>query len=489
MIPLPRQSESNAGNAVLSAASHISVGDDRLLGLARQFAFELKPFTTLDVPVTSGTAGTGTVSLCLDTALDGGVYTLDITDSILVKGGSVPAVAHATTTLLHTMHAGHGRAAWHGVHLQDRPEYPYRGLMVDLARQPHSYESLRMFVALCRWYKLSHLHLHLTDNQSFTFPSTEYPELATPGHSYSLEQLRELEEYAACCGVTLLPELDVPGHCRYLLGALGEQVGCAGPGGGSDICPGRESTYEVMETLIAEMCDVFCRTEYFHIGADETRRSAWKECPYCAARMQEEGLADEEELYRYFIIRLHEMVVRQGKKTLVWEGFGPGGRLRVPRDVGVMVFESDYNIAPDLLADGYPVINTSWQPLYVAGRGRGPGLSWPAAAIHQWNVGRWESPWQRSRAFREPIQLEDASAVLGAQVCSWGQSEAAELPSLRDRVAAMSERAWNPGRNDAGDFFLRLGESDLKLGRFLYSALPQETWPRWITTPVEELDV
>ncbi|MBF0246078.1 MAG: family 20 glycosylhydrolase, partial [Planctomycetes bacterium] len=459
MIPFPQKVELHSGLLPLKDRTQIAVGDPALLPLARQLAHEIAVLARTRVKVAEGKGRVGDIVLSIDPALAADKYVADVGKKAQVRGGSHQALAWGTVTLLQSL-LGDPKdpAQLPHLHVEDRPALGYRGLMVDLARQWHPIESLRMLVALCRWYKINYLHLHLTDDQSFTFPSGAYPKLPTPERHYTLEQLRELEAYAQTCGVTLLPELDIPGHSRALLTALPNKVGCGGKQGGCDLCPGRESTYSVMETLVGEMCEIFRTTPYFHIGADETERKAWKNCPHCRKRMAAEGLENEEELYRYFIIRLNEIVRKHGKQTLVWEGFGPGGKLKVPTDVAVMVFESDYHLAPDLLAAGYPVINTTWQPLSVVG----PGLCWPPASISRWNPYRWETPWKRSPAYREPIQIGPTPAMWGAQLCSWGQRDSEELASLRERLAAMSERTWAPERTEAADFFARLENTDLK---------------------------
>jgi hexosaminidase len=503
MIPYPQTLNCRTGTLLLTRKTRVVAAELALLPLARLVAHELKVFSALDLHVGEAEAGPGDIVLALDSALPADAYVVDIADQAQVRGGSAQAVAWGSVTLQQALRGGiKEQGRFPCLQVEDRPALGYRGLMVDLARQWHPIESVRMLVALCRWYKINYLHLHLTDDQSFTFPSRAYPNLATPERHYTREQLVELEAYAQTCGVTLLPELDVPGHSRALLAALPGLVGCEGGKsaaavnhtktdsgelstlGNCDLCPGRESTYAVMETLIGEMCEVFRTTPYFHIGADESERKAWKDCPHCRARMAAEGLENEEELYRYFLIRMNEIVRRHGKQTIVWEGFRPGGKLKVPTDVAVMVYESDYHLAPDLLAAGYPVINTSWQPLYVVGP-----LCWPQSSIYRWNAYRWETPWERSPAYREPIQIEPTPAMWGGQLCSWGQHDPEELPSLRERLAALSERVWNPARTDAGDFFTRLEETDLKLSRFLHSAWPETNWPFWIQRPVEKAPV
>lgn len=149
---------------------------------------------------------------------------------------------------------------------------------------------------------------------------------------------------------------------------------------------------------------------------------------------------------------MNEIVKKHGKKTIVWEGFHKDGKTEIPRDVTVMVFESLYNIAPDLIAQGYSVINTSWQPLYVVNQ-----RNWSPEYIYGWNMYRWENWWDQSKAFKNPITVPPTKMVLGAQICAWEQPEQAEIPSLRLRLPALSERLWNPdsGR-DYKDFADRL---------------------------------
>lgn len=219
----------------------------------------------------------------------------------------------------------------------------------------------------------------------------------------------------------------------------------------------------MLDALVGEMTDIFRSSPYFHIGADEVQMEQWKNCRICRAAMAAHGLNDVHELYRHFIVRMNEIVKRHGRKTIAWEGFRREGKPDIPRDVTVMVFESLYNIAPDLVADGYPVINTSWQPLYVVN-----SRNWPPEYIYGWNMRRWENWWESSQACKKPIVIEPTPLLLGAQMCSWEQPEPVELPSLRRRLPAMSERIWNPdaGRTFA-DFSARLEAADSRLDRLL----------------------
>jgi hexosaminidase len=156
-------------------------------------------------------------------------------------------------------------------------------------------------------------------------------------------------------------------------------------------------------------------------------------------------------------------VKKHGKKTLVWEGFAKTGKTDIPRDITVMAFESKYNLPPDLLAGGYKVINAAWQPLYIT-----PGRRWSPEYIYGWNHYRWESCWDVSAAYKKPIVVPPTPDVIGAQMCVWEQGEHAELPSLRERLAAMSERIWNPNAGKSfADFSVRLKATDAGLENLL----------------------
>jgi hexosaminidase len=160
---------------------------------------------------------------------------------------------------------------------------------------------------------------------------------------------------------------------------------------------------------------------------------------------------------------MDEVVKKHGRKTIAWEGFAGEGKTPIPHDITVMVFESLYNRPDHLVADGYKIINTAWQPLYVVN-----GRNWTPKYIYGWNLYRWENWWDKSQAFPNGINVPPTPLVLGAQMCAWEQADSTELPSLRQRLAAMSERTWN---TDAGkdwtNFSDRLAVTDRRLDSLL----------------------
>lgn len=461
IIPAPKSSRVEEGTMPLGG--RIVAETSELRPLAAVVREEIQQLTGKELTVVSEAPRSGDVVLKLDTTLKGEAYTLAVADTAVVRGGNYAAAAFGTVSLLQSITPDQGQPLVQRLSIQDEPFAGYRGLLVDAARQWHSVETLEQIVKLCRWYKIRQLQIHFTDDQSFTLPSSAFPKLSTPQRHYDAAQLRSLESFARVRGVEILPELETPGHASAMVKQMPE-VFANDPPAGNVICPGREETYRALDVLIGEITEIFRTTPYFHIGADEVGMEPWKNCKHCQAFMAAHDLENVNELYRYFVVRMDEIVKNHGKKMIVWEGFHKEGKTSIPRDVTVMVFESLYNIAPDLIAQGYSVINTSWQPLYVVNQ-----RNWTPEYIYGWNLYRWENWWDQSKAYKNPITVSPTSMVLGAQICAWEQPEKAEIPSLRHRVPALSERLWNPeaGR-EYKDFSERLsGHLDPMLTKLL----------------------
>ena len=121
----------------------------------------------------------------------------------------------------------------------------------------------------------------------------------------------------------------------------------------------------------------------------------------------------------------------------VWEGFSRNGKIEIPKDITVFEFESLYNLPNHLVEDGYKLVNTSWMPLYIVRSGNpDPNvlpLKWGPEKIYDWNMWKWENWWHKSSAYKNPIQLNRNKNVIGAQMCSWEQTDESEIPSIRKK--------------------------------------------------------
>lgn len=416
-------------------------------------------------------------------------YVLEVNDVARVRGGSYAAVAYGTVTLLQWLAGKSERTTLPRCVVRDEPSSAYRGLLVDVARKPHSIATLKRCIQLCRWYKIRYLQLHLTDDQMFTFPSTAFPKLATPGVAYTLDELRGLEQFATERGVVIVPEFDVPGHSGAAVNAMPELFSVQGGsrrGWSVTLNFAKEDACRAIETIIGEMLDVFRATPFFHIGADESEFGGFDQDPFFqeayrkhrlngepAAARPDRALADRPEMwikpeahpmayevFLRFVGRLNETVKQHGRQALIWEGFSPAGATKVPTDMLVMPYHMR-NYPPHwLVDDGYSLINCCGDPLYVV---KPPYRA--VEAIYAWNVLRFGAG---NSAWNAPIVLKPSAPILGAQMCSWEQTEEKELPSLRQRLAAMSERLWNPSFDEGfAEFSTRLDRTDKKFTALL----------------------
>jgi len=451
LVPYPAALERQAGALVLTATSRIVATDPRLEPLARLLSDEILTLHGLALATARDAPGLGDIVLGINPALTGEAQTLEIGERALVQGANYGAVALGTVTLLQAMTGGKDHWELPRMKIRDAPAYGYRGLMIDTARNAHSIDNLKQTVLLCRLYKIRYLHLHLNDDQSFLFPSPTYPQVTGQNWSmpsYTMPELKELVAFADLRGVTLVPELEGPGHCGALQRALPEAFGlikadgkATGTGCFNFMNP---KLYPTLAILVREMSEVFKSSPYFHIGCDEVGGlDQIAGLPGNAAFLQQNHLQEPHDMYIDYINRMNALVKQNGKKTIVWEGFkDDGGKtLKIDRDVVVMEFEVAYNLPANLVQRGYQVINAAWTPLYVTMQTRHT-----PEHIYQWNPLRFGQVAGKGYDHVTWHNLEAATPLLqGAQMCTWEQNEWAEIPSLRERLPAMADRVWNPG--------------------------------------------
>lgn len=133
---------------------------------------------------------------------------------------------------------------------------------------------------------------------------------------------------------------------------------------------------------------MFPDAPYIHIGGDEAKIALWKDCPDCTAWRDENGLANEKEMYSEYIRRITNMILERGRIPCVWEGFPKEGNHKIDKRVLVFPFESDYQTAEELLEGGFTVVNTSWKPLYIVTHTE---HHWPQEEILSWQVNHWDN--------------------------------------------------------------------------------------------------
>lgn len=430
---------------------------------------------------TTGSKRVGQIELRLDKSLALEEYKLVSGNGVTITGGSYQAVAMGTATLLQAIQSTKTGIEISPLTIQDKPAVGYRGLLIDVARRFHSISTLKQCVELCRLYKIRYLQLHLTDDQSFTFPSQAFPKLNTVnthgGPSYTKEELKELVAYADDRAVTIIPEIDLPGHGGAIIRAMPELFKISGTKPyehHGTINFANDKVISAVDKLVGEVCEVFRSSPYFHMGGDEADISNADQHADFQAAFKQEGLTGkaQHEIFRRFIGQVNQFTRKRGKQLIVWEGFGRDASTKFPisKDVLVMEFESAYYLPNDLLEDGYKLINAAWTPLYVVNK-----HVWPAQKIYDWNLaqfGRFSNLYPTTTWFN----ASNTNNILGAQVCTWEQPEFLEITNSRRIVPAMAERVWNPeSKRDYSDFASRLAATDQLLSRLIEPVTIQPT--------------
>ncbi len=234
----------------------------------------------------------------------------------------------------------------------DYPRFEYRGILIDVSRHFRSLDFLKRQIDMMARLKMNRLHLHLTDAAGWRMEIESYPRLTsyaawrTPatwkewwygdrqyveegtegayGGYYTKAELRELVAYAADRYITIIPEIEMPGHSDEVLAAYPELRCSHLPERQGELCIGKEATFEMMQAILDEVIEVF-PSEYIHIGGDEASKENWKLCEDCQRRMREEGLESVEELQSYMIHRIEEYLNERGRQIIGWDEILQGG--------------------------------------------------------------------------------------------------------------------------------------------------------------------
>ena len=228
--------------------------------------------------------------------------------------------------------------------ITDYPRFSWRGLNLDCCRHFMTKDFIKRYIDILAYYKFNVLHLHLTEDQGWRIEIKKYPELTKVGAwrkeadgsiyggYYTQGDIREIVAYAQSRFITIVPEIEMPGHCIASLASYPENSCTGGPfevaniwGVMKDVyCAGRDSTFYFLQDILDEVIELF-PGKYIHIGGDEVPKDRWKECPRCKARIKAEGLKDEHELQSYFIRRISDYLKSKGKTVIGWDEILEGG--------------------------------------------------------------------------------------------------------------------------------------------------------------------
>lgn len=240
------------------------------------------------------------------------------------------------------------------VNIDDQPRLVYRGLLLDVARHFFPVEFVKKYIDFIALHKMNRFHWHLTDDQGWRIEIKKHPKLTSvggfrngtiigryPGTGndniryggfYTQDEIKEVVEYAAKRYVTVIPEIEMPGHAKAALTAY-PYLGCTG--GPYEVrhtwavedevfCAGNDSTFALLEDVMDEVLSLF-PSEYVHVGGDECPKTRWKACAKCQKRIKDNSLKDEHELQSYFIQRMEKYINGKGKKIIGWDEILEGG--------------------------------------------------------------------------------------------------------------------------------------------------------------------
>lgn len=371
--------------------------------------------------------------------------------------------------------------------ITDYPSFKWRGMHLDVCRHFFSPEMIKEYIDLLSEYKFNTFHWHLTDDQGWRLEIKKYPNLtsvgawradrrgipwseckptqpgeaATYGGYYTQEQVRDIVAYAAERNITIVPEIEMPGHSEAAIAAYPwlsctqqPQTTITGgmypPGIQSNYCPANDSVFTFLENVLTEVMQLF-PSKYIHIGGDEVDKTPWKNDPRCQAFMKKSGYTDEEQLQSYFIQRIEKFLIAHHRKLIGWDEILEGG---LAPEATVMSWrgESGGIQAAKMKHD---VVMTPGTPLYFDHYQAGPAGE-PEA------IGGFNTLKMVYDYYPVPKELDstDATYVLGAQANVW-----TEFISTREhleymvlpRMLALAEGLWTPkSEKNYDDFYERL---------------------------------
>jgi hexosaminidase len=495
VVPFPKHVEPRTGAFLVGENTPIQLSDGGNADLRALGAYAVEmlaaatglPLSLAEATEEAGSDGAILLSLSPSDTVPGPErYRLDVSDgSIQIAAADPAGLFYGLQTLRQLMPAGTRQArsgriravAVRAVTIDDEPRFSYRGMHLDVGRHFFPVEFVKKYIDLLATYKMNTFHWHLTEDQGWRIAIEQYPRLtevgafrnetileknfdpyvgdATPhGGFYTQEQIREVVAYARRRFVTVIPEIEMPGHSTAALAAYPE-LGCTDAavevatvwGVHENIyCP-EEITFSFLEAVLREVMELFPST-YIHIGGDEVPKRQWQESDVARAVMQREELADESELQSYFIRRIEQFLSSHGRRLIGWDeilegGLAPGATVMSWRGTAGGIAAA---------RQGHDVVMTPTSHVYFDYYQGDPRYE-PLA------IGGY-TPLDRVYSFEpvpDELTAEEAKHILGAQGNVWTEyiktPQHVEYMAL-PRMLALAEVVWSPRQRRDWDFFL-----------------------------------
>ncbi len=495
IIPAPSSLVEMNGRFVFSSRTQIILADQTdETRLAAQFlALLIKNPTGISIPVTEGNKSkSGDVFMTLDTSVNNNEgYTLSVTRrKIIIKAKTPVGQFYAVQTLRQLMPA---EVEKNGIveglevsvpscEIKDEPEYVYRGMHLDVGRHMFPIEFIKKYIDMISMHKMNTFHWHLTEDQGWRIEIKKYPRLTetggfrketlvghgrtkpyqydgTPyGGFYTQDEVKDVVAYAKTKFITIIPEIEMPGHAQAALAAYPELSCTGGPfevytrWGVVDnvFCAGKEETFKFLQDVLTEVVDLFPGS-YIHVGGDECPKTKWEECRDCQNRIKVEGLKNEEELQSYFIRRMERFLASKNRKLIGWDeilegGIAPEATVMSWRGTegGIAAAKQKHDV---IMTPGkfvyldYYQTDSEGQPLAIGGY-------LPLELVYSYNP------------MPEELSAEEQKHILGVQGNVWTEymrtSDHVEY-MVYPRMFALAETGWTSDKlKDFEDFLSRL---------------------------------
>src|SRR6266436_3071309 len=458
LMPVPASLRTQTGRLPIASSFNIAIknySDDRLrAGIARMMT-RLAGRTVLTLPPDLA-ADDATATLVIQCERAGDIipslsedesYNLEVNDKqARLAAPTVVGALRGLETFLQLLQGDRDGYYLPAIKIQDQPRFPWRGLLIDVARHYEPMEVLKRNLDAMAAVKLNVFHWHLTEDQGFRVESKKFPKLHTlgsDGRFYTQDQVREIIAYARERGIRVMPEFDIPGHSTSWPVGYPEMGSAPGPykierGAGifePALDPTREQTYKFLDTFLGEMAALF-PDAYMHIGGDENEGKQWNRNPQIQAFMKEKGIKDNHALQAYFNQRVLKILQKHGKKMIGWEEILHPD---LPKDAVIQSWRGPESLAA-AAKQGYNGILSAGY--YI-------DLIFPASQHYL------ADPIPQNST----LTAEEAKHVLGGEATMWGEWVRPETIDSRiwPRTAAVAERLWSP-RNvtEVEDMYRRL---------------------------------
>lgn len=464
IIPKPQNIKILEGDFILNASTKI-LCDEQTRLIAEYFADEIENRYNLKIKVekSSGGSANNVIDLHLsklDHSNSKEAYHLNITrDRILLIANEPNGIFYGIQSLrqllpVEKLLSSTNELSVPAVYIKDYPRFVHRGLNLDCCRHFMDKEFVKRYIDLLAYHKMNVLHWHLTEDQAWRIEIKKYPELTdigafrkyddgtVYGGYYTQSDIKEVVEYAASRFITVIPEIELPGHSTAAIATYPHLSCTGGPfdvgtlwGIYKDIyCAGNDETFTFLEDVFSEVIELFPST-YIHIGGDEAPKDRWKECPKCQQRIKDEGLADEHELQSYFVTRIEKFLNSRGRQIIGWDEILEGG-----------------------LAPGATV--QSWRgtkgAIEAAKMGHDVIVSPTSHCYFDYSIEITDVPKVYSFDPVPPeLSTEEVKHVLGTEGNMWTEYAPQEVVDHRlfPRIVALSEVAWTELQNKNYDDF------------------------------------